>query len=417
MIQRVRALPASTPYSSPTRPWSGYSAWIRPRISRSIPWSATVTNVRSGLRSRTRSRRKCAMAISSAASHAACANASHSRSCRSGARAREADHSGPKSTFAIGTMMPATCRPRGISVAAAGARVRERAVRRVELPAPSRLAQAELDDAVGDRGADAAVGNGIAERPECRSPRPRDELDQPALVVAPPFRVLRGEPFVVVVVAVQDQVCAAVVQRVPERPDMSVRAVLAAAEPWVVEQRQGAWRPAGRQVVPEPAHLRRIGVAPAFDTVARRVEDDDVPRPDILGVPRAAVTHRPITEVRPVALGAPGLVLVIARDRELDPVLEPPPRRAEAVAVLALGPVLVRVVPEREHDPGQRLHECRRVVVRRRIAAADVTGPDQDDLGREWRGPAGRGCRRFRRSGPIGRHRRRRRWRRGHAGA
>ena len=62
-----------------------------------MPWSATVTKVRSGLRSSTMSRRKCANAMGSVASHASRANASHSRSVASGARASEADHAGPKS--------------------------------------------------------------------------------------------------------------------------------------------------------------------------------------------------------------------------------------------------------------------------------------------------------------------------------
>jgi hypothetical protein len=45
MYQRVRASPASVPYSSPTRPWSGNAARIRVRTSRSIAVSAWVTNV------------------------------------------------------------------------------------------------------------------------------------------------------------------------------------------------------------------------------------------------------------------------------------------------------------------------------------------------------------------------------------
>ena len=54
------ARPPRVPYSSPTRPWSGIRSAIRSRISRSMAVSAWVTNVRSGLVSMTRSRRKCA---------------------------------------------------------------------------------------------------------------------------------------------------------------------------------------------------------------------------------------------------------------------------------------------------------------------------------------------------------------------
>ena len=49
MYQRTDASPASVPYSSPTRPWSGNASSSRSRMRRSIAVSAWVTNVRSGL--------------------------------------------------------------------------------------------------------------------------------------------------------------------------------------------------------------------------------------------------------------------------------------------------------------------------------------------------------------------------------
>src|SRR5487761_2748286 len=96
MYQRIRAPPASSPYSSPTRPCVGNADPMRPRISRSISWSATVTNVRSGLRLTAMSRRKWARASASAASHAPCANSSQARRSASDARRRPADQAGPK---------------------------------------------------------------------------------------------------------------------------------------------------------------------------------------------------------------------------------------------------------------------------------------------------------------------------------
>ena len=95
MYQRVAASPASVPYSSPTRPWSGYVAWIRLRIARSIAVSAWVTNVRSGLVEISRSRRNTERAIASASSQAAWASASQSFSSVAGAEARLALQSGP----------------------------------------------------------------------------------------------------------------------------------------------------------------------------------------------------------------------------------------------------------------------------------------------------------------------------------
>ena len=43
MYQRVAAVPASVPYSSPTRPWSGQAARIRDLMARSIAVSTWVT--------------------------------------------------------------------------------------------------------------------------------------------------------------------------------------------------------------------------------------------------------------------------------------------------------------------------------------------------------------------------------------
>ena len=95
MYQRTDASPASVPYSSPTRPWSGNASVSRSRMRCSIAVSAWVTYDRSGLVSITRSRRKWVRAVTSASSQAAWATSSHRRSSASVPRRSAADHSVP----------------------------------------------------------------------------------------------------------------------------------------------------------------------------------------------------------------------------------------------------------------------------------------------------------------------------------
>ena len=87
-------------------------------------------------------------------------------------------------------------------------------------------------------------------------PVPTTISTMPAVRVAVAVRVLRREPLVVVVVAVQDEVGAGVVQDVPERRDRRVVAVLAAAEPRLVPHRERAPGVAAAQVLAEPLELR-----------------------------------------------------------------------------------------------------------------------------------------------------------------
>ena len=79
----------------------------------------------------------------------------------------------------------------------------------------------------------ATVGKSRSTRPA----GPDDELADARCLVLAAGRILRPEPLVVVVVPVDDDVGAGPVERVPERPDRGVVAVLAGAEPRVVPDR------------------------------------------------------------------------------------------------------------------------------------------------------------------------------------
>ena len=93
----------------------------------------------------------------------------------------------------------------------------------------------------------------------------------------------RGEPLVVVVVARQHDVGAGAGERAPERGHRLVGAVQAGAEARVVPVAERAAGRVAREVGGEPALLRRPVLA-AAGRAAVRVEDDDVPGAELVGV-------------------------------------------------------------------------------------------------------------------------------------
>ena len=107
-----------------------------------------------------------------------------------------------------------------------------------------------------------------------RAAGPDDELAHAPRLVLAPGRILRSEPLVVVVVPVDDDIGAGPVERVPERPDRGVAAVLAGAEPRVMPDRQRAHaRSTPRGPPPasdpgrSPGHSRRRSVQSESRTI------------------------------------------------------------------------------------------------------------------------------------------------------
>ena len=111
-------------------------------------------------------------------------------------------------------------------------------------------------------------------------PVPTTNSRMPRLAVDPTRRVLRREPLVVVVVAVDDDVRAGRVERVPERPDRGVVAVLVAgAEAGLVPDRHRAERGMRHEVGGEPlALLESAPQPPTFAQSASRTITCHVPR-------------------------------------------------------------------------------------------------------------------------------------------
>src|SRR4051812_43563485 len=107
------------------------------------------------------------------------------------------------------------------------------------------------------------------------APGADDELDDPVVAVEVAAYVLRGEPLVVVVVAVEDDVDAGAVEDAPDRPHVLVLLVAAGGEARMVVGGEDAAVAMAAQIADQPPDLR--GPRPALDRAAVGVQDDDVP--------------------------------------------------------------------------------------------------------------------------------------------
>src|SRR3954452_6299211 len=106
-----------------------------------------------------------------------------------------------------------------------GPRVGEAAGRGVELPVVARRVKVEFDDAERPRGPELAVRPDRPEVAYLGAASPDHELADPARPILVAIGVLWRETFVVVVVAVDDEVGARVVERLPERVDRAIVAM------------------------------------------------------------------------------------------------------------------------------------------------------------------------------------------------
>src|SRR3954464_14474603 len=142
-----------------------------------------------------------------------------------------------------------------------GPRVGQAAGRGVELPVVARRVKVEFDGAERPRGPELAVR---ADRPEVAHlgpASPDHELADPARPILVAIGVLWREPFVVVVVAVDDEVGARVVESLPEWLDRAIVAMESGTEARVVPDRERASRGRSREVGRKPAPLWRVRAA------------------------------------------------------------------------------------------------------------------------------------------------------------
>src|SRR5690348_5824703 len=105
------------------------------------------------------------------------------------------------------------------------------ACHRDKTPVVRTRVQHELEDAVGGRVAPLAVGLRVAERIVTFAAGAHHELANSLNVAPTALGRLRGKTFVVVIVTHEDDVCAGILERLPNRAHLRVIAMLARAEP------------------------------------------------------------------------------------------------------------------------------------------------------------------------------------------
>ena len=172
-----------------------------------------------------------------------------------------------------------------LAVAARRTEVRGRSPdHRQEAPVVATLVQRQLHHAMSVVEAHGAVRLRCAEAVGHVAARADGDLRDPVGQVEAAERVLRQEALVDVLVAVEDEVGAVLVQRLPDEAHVGVVPVdVARAVEVVVEGRERADRGVVREVVPQPGVLRRAEAAVA-GVVARGVEHDHVPAAHVVAV-------------------------------------------------------------------------------------------------------------------------------------
>src|SRR5579884_858219 len=167
------------------------------------------------------------------------------------------------------------------SVAARAPRV-GRTRHRQELPSIAVARQRELDDAEGFD-LHLAVGGVRHEIVERRAAGADGELADALRLVAQAVRRLRREALIEMIVAVEDDLDAGVVEDAPEIAHVGVEAVRARREQRMVPVRERALVAVRREVGLKPRPLRRVGAdADALTVIA--VERDDVPVAEVVTV-------------------------------------------------------------------------------------------------------------------------------------
>src|SRR5581483_10235054 len=200
----------------------------------------------------------------------------------------------------------------GFVVAGPGAGIGERlAGHGDEVPVVAPGTEREPQHAVGGR-PDLAVGLRSAEGVGAGTPRPDGDLPDTEGRVGGAVGALRREALVDVLVAVEDEFGAVVVEGVPQRTDLEVVAVAGpGVEPGMVPDGHGAPGRAGSEIGPQPALLGAARLA-ATDRRAVAVEDDHVPGAEVVAVPPLPRRPGHRTEVAEVPGGVGGVVLVVA---------------------------------------------------------------------------------------------------------
>ncbi len=181
---------------------------------------------------------------------------------------------------------------------------------RYELPRVGRRVERKLQDTVGRTVAHLTVGPRSSRFLQVLATRAHDKLAHALGRVRCPRRCLRCEPLVVVVVRVQHDVRAPVVQRVPQRLHGGEEVCPGGAEPRMMPIRECALLGVSGELGAQPLFLGRSGGH--RDVV---VQHHDMPRTQVVAVVVLRRVPRGRAEVLVVSRGARGLVILIAYAR------------------------------------------------------------------------------------------------------
>src|SRR5215218_5817807 len=188
--------------------------------------------------------------------------------------------------------------------------------------------------------------------------------------------VLRREPLVDMVVAVQNHIRTHGVQVTPEDIVGAVAAVLAAREPRVMPKRECASSRMRSKIGLQPLLLSRPGPT-ASHLRAIRVQRDDVPGPDVeavIALPTRAGGRPEVVEIP--ARATRGIEVLVISDSWTDERLRATPGRVEHLQVLRERVVVVLVVAECQNagQPGveEEVRRLRLVAARRALRVPRV---------------------------------------------
>ncbi len=173
------------------------------------------------------------------------------------------------------------------------------------------MRQSQLHHTIGRAVPNLAVGLRGSERLVLVAPGADHELPDTVDVVLL-IGVLRCEPLIAVVVAVQHDIDPGLIQVGPELGRAGIVAMKPGAEARLVPVREGARVGMSGQILEQPRVLRRSRIT-ATDIAALGVEGNDVPRAHIEAVVALGWIARHRSEVREVTRGTLRLVVVVPR--------------------------------------------------------------------------------------------------------
>src|SRR6266513_192242 len=259
-------------------------------------------------------------------------------------------------------------------MAHSGAVIEERAtLHGQEFPRVGPVEQRQPEQPVRVAVALLAVGGNRAEEILAVPAGAHDELADAALRVPLAVGRLGREALVKMLVSVEYDLRVSLVERLPQRPQIHLAAVVSRAEPGVMPHREGAGDPVRGEGGAQPLLLR----GPGGDVIGA-VQHDDMPGAELVTVVTPAKRPGCRAEIVVVGGSGAGLVFMIPRRGACAPFLASP-GRIVTVGVILIGAVGVGVVPQSENRSVFLIEPGRGFLIAQRRTAGDVPGADEHE--------------------------------------